>query len=121
MNTSYFAMMRHFPSDFEPIAICAKVPSWYHGQVYKKVAPSFDILMEYKRTGNEETYTKTYTEFLQTLNVEEIVNDLRTLSNGKEIVMLCYEKSSDFCHRHLLSKWLNDNGYDCEEWKKPSV
>ena len=46
MKTSYFAMMRHFPSDFEPIAICAKVPSWYHGQVYKKVAPSFDILME---------------------------------------------------------------------------
>lgn len=118
MLTSYFAMMRHFPNDITPIAICAKVPTWYKGKSYKKVAPSFDILMAYKKTGDEETYTKAYNAFLNTLNADEIVNDLKTLSDGKEIVMLCYEKSSDFCHRHLLAKWLKNHGYDCKEWKK---
>lgn len=118
MKTSYFAMMRNFSQDVEPIAICAKVPPWYKGAVYKKIVPDYNILMEYKRTGNVETYTRKYNDFLSTLNVEDIVNDLRKISKGKEPILLCYEKSTDFCHRHLLSKWLNQNGIKCEEWKK---
>lgn len=118
MRTSYFAMMRYFPEELEPIAICAKVPSWYKGKVYGKIAPSFDILMQYKQTKDEVTYTKQYKQFLQTLNAKEIVNDLKELSDGKEVVLLCYEKSSDFCHRYLVSEWLKENGYKCEEWKK---
>lgn len=118
MLTSYFAMMRHFPDNLTPIAICAKVPAWYEGKVYKKVAPSFDILMAYKKTRDEETYTKAYNQFLKTLDADQVVKDLMALSDGKEVVLLCYEKSSDFCHRHLLAKWLKDHGYNCEEWKK---
>jgi hypothetical protein len=26
--------------------------------------------------------------------------------------------NSDFCHRHLVSKWLCDNGYDVSEYSK---
>lgn len=52
--TSYFAMMRNFPENIIPIAICAKPPTWYEGLVYKKLAPSYDILMQYKTQPNEE-------------------------------------------------------------------
>lgn len=31
------------------------------------------------------------------------------------VIFLCYEKSSDFCHRKLFAKWLNNAGYECEE------
>ena len=27
----------------------------------------------------------------------------------------CYEKPSDFCHRHLVADWLNKNGVECKE------
>lgn len=33
------------------------------------------------------------------------------------IALICYEKPSDFCHRHLVAEWLNQNGYKCEEWR----
>ena len=32
-----------------------------------------------------------------------------------DFALVCYEKPSDFCHRHLVADWLNKNGYDCEE------
>lgn len=37
--------------------------------------------------------------------------------NGKDIALICYEKPSDFCHRHLVAEWLNQNGYRCDEWR----
>ena len=43
--TSYFAKLKFFPKDLIPISICAKAPSWYDGLQYKKVAPTYDILL----------------------------------------------------------------------------
>lgn len=37
------------------------------------------------------------------------------------IVLLCYEKPEDFCHRHLVADWLNSSKilpYDIKEWRK---
>ena len=34
-----------------------------------------------------------------------------------DIALICYEKPSDFCHRHLVAEWLNQNGFKCEEWR----
>lgn len=36
---------------------------------------------------------------------------------GKEICLICYEKPSDFCHRHLVADWLNKNGVKCKEYE----
>jgi uncharacterized protein (DUF488 family) len=30
-------------------------------------------------------------------------------------VLLCYEKSGDFCHRHLVAEWLRRYGYEVKE------
>lgn len=31
------------------------------------------------------------------------------------IALVCYEKSGDFCHRHIVADWLNQAGYDVKE------
>lgn len=33
------------------------------------------------------------------------------------IALVCYEKPSDFCHRHLVAQWLSQNGFKCKEWR----
>jgi uncharacterized protein (DUF488 family) len=33
------------------------------------------------------------------------------------IALVCYEKPTDFCHRHLVADWLKEHGYECEEFK----
>ena len=41
------------------------------------------------------------------LDAQRVYEDLERLSNGRDCVLLCYEKSGDFCHRHLVADWLN--------------
>ena len=51
------------------------------------------------------------------LNAESVYRDLEKLSNGDDCVLLCYEKSGDFCHRHLVANWLSDNlGIEVKEY-----
>ena len=112
-------MMRNFPDNILPIAICAKPPSWYDGIVYKKLAPTYDILMNYKTNPNEQIYTERFTsEIINRLNFETVISELTQLSNGKDIALLCFEKPTDFCHRHLIAKHLISLGYDVTEFKK---
>lgn len=121
--TSYFAMLRNFPDDVVPIAICLKVPDWYKGIQYKKLAPKYDFFVQYLKDKNEEHYVDCFKKQVTgVLKADDIVNEIRSLlpapDKDKDIVLLCYEKPSDFCHRHLVAEWLNENGYECEEWSK---
>lgn len=123
--TGYFAMIKKLPKDIIPISICVNTPSWYHGLAYKKLAPTYDILMTYKRDGNENLYERKYREnILDKLNPMDVCKELydtaQTQIQTKDIILLCYEKSTDFCHRHLVSKWFRDNGIPAEEYN-PSV
>lgn len=123
--TTYFSKLNKLPYNTVPVAICAKVPEWYKGKQYKKLAPSYDILMQWKSSPNPTLYTSRFnSEILAQLNPLDVIIDIINLvdPNGEDddiplnIALVCYEKSDDFCHRHLVSKWFNDNGIKCEEW-----
>ena len=117
--TSYFAKLKSLPENIIPISICAKTPEWYKGLTYKKLAPGYDILMKYKANKDEESYTKNYKEqVLSNLDPEKVAYELLLTTTGanKDVCLLCYEKSSDFCHRHLVAEWIRSFGFECEEW-----
>ena len=121
--TSYFAKLRNLPWYYKPISICAKPPNGYSGLQYKKLAPTYSILMNYKKNLDKELYTERFEkEILDKLNPEDVVKELLTLAGNfkgvnysPEIVLVCYEKPTDFCHRHLVADWLNEYGYDVQE------
>ena len=121
--TSYFAKLKSLPDNIIPISICGKAPDWYKGLQYKKLAPKYDFFMEWKKTHDNDYYIKCFNEqILDKLNALTVMRDLVDLVNstenhtGKEIALICYEKPSDFCHRHLVADWLRKNGLQCEEW-----
>lgn len=35
---------------------------------------------------------------------------------NQHIVLVCYEKPADFCHRHLVADWMKQHGIQMEEW-----
>ena len=121
--TSYFAKLNKLPEDITPISICAKATSWYHGLEYKKLAPKYDFFMEWKQNHDNDYYTKCFNEqVLGNLNPVDVITDLSRLDYGfnigeNDVCLLCYEKPTDFCHRHLVSQWLTKNGFSCEEYK----
>ena len=48
-------------------------------------------------------------KILRKLDPKEVFKELETLSNGKDIVLLCFEKRNEFCHRHLFASFLEEN------------
>lgn len=138
--TSYFAKLKELEKhNIIPISICGKAPDWYKGLQYKKLAPKYRFFMEWKKNHDNDYYTKCFNEqVLNTINPFWMIihdfcelipywskKDLQlshsTLWESKDvnIALICYEKPSDFCHRHLVAEWLNQNGFKCNEWRKP--
>ena len=106
--TSYFAKAKKIPDDIVKISICGKAPQWYNGLQYKKVAPKYGFFMEWKQNHDNDFYIEHFNkEVLDCLSAKQVYDDLERLSNGRDCVLLCYEKSSDFCHRHLVANWLS--------------
>ena len=122
--TSYFAKLKSLPNNIIPISICGKAPDWYKGLQYKKLAPKYDFFMKWKENHDNDYYIKCFNEqVLDKTDILTVIRDLIDLSNadgslvGKNICLICYEKPSDFCHRHLVADWLNKNGFECKEWE----
>lgn len=118
--TSYFAKIKYLPKNIIPISICGKAPKWYNGLEYKKLAPKYDFFMQWKKNGDNKYYIDRFNEeVLGKLNAGEVIKELYKLSSqsNEDIALICYEKPDDFCHRHLVSYWLNQNGIKCSEYK----
>lgn len=72
--------------------------------------PPAHLLLKYKEDHDENAYEKNYRkEVLDKLDPAAVAKEL----DGK--VLCCYEKSDNFCHRHLVAAWLRENGFECRE------
>lgn len=123
--TSYFAKIKQFPKNVIPVAICAKVPEWYTGLRYSKLAPKYDVLMKYKNDHNEADYTKCFRETtLALLRPHWVIGDLMKkaypfgMNPNVHVALICYEKPSEFCHRHVIAEWFREYGIECREWEE---
>lgn len=128
--TSYFAKLKSLPDHVIPVSICGKAPGWYKGLQYKKLAPKYDFFMEWKENHDNDYYIRCFNEqVLNKLNAEQVVKELDSIllnatttidynGNPKEapsVALVCYEKPSDFCHRHLVAEWLIRFGVEVKE------
>ena len=119
--TTYFAKLKKLPENIIPIAICAKPPKGYSGAVFHTLAPKYDFFMKWKENHNNDYYIKCFNEqVLDKLDAYNTVIELSELAGfinrHNDICLICYEKPGDFCHRHLVSDWLNKNDFKCKEW-----
>lgn len=120
--TGYYAQMKKYKAaGLVPVSIAYLTPVWYEGETCFELAPSRKLLKGYKAGEvTQEEYAKQYKDFLKTVNWGEVIEKLFTISDrhdGRDLVLCCYEKPSDFCHRHLLAEYLTKSGYPVEEFK----
>ncbi len=110
--TSYFARADKVPN---PISIARSTPSWFKGEVYEKLAPSWDLLKAYKRGGlSKKEYTERYLSELaeRGMTVEKLIEEL-----PDECTLLCWETPLGFCHRHIVAWVLRNSGIEVKEWE----
>ena len=108
--TSYYGSRKL--GDRYKVQISTSAPSYYKvDAVMKEAAPDWSTVSRIKNHQIDEAQYKI--EYLQKLwkNKDLILAKLASLireAGGKDVVLLCYEKPSDFCHRHLFMEWLED-------------
>ena len=109
--TGYFARLKNYIKlDYEPVAICGGSPFWYKRLEYKKLAPKREFFYQWKdgKIDNDEYVKQYHEQVLGELDPKKVIEELRNEIKSDKIVLLCYEKPFDFCHRHIISHWLSN-------------
>lgn len=94
------------------ISIARVVPFW-KGDRYRELMPSAELIRDYKDgLINEEQYTIRYKQEVLSKLDPKLVG---LLLEGR--ILLCYEKTGSFCHRHIVAEWLREAGFEVKELK----
>ena len=102
--TGNFAnITKYIDAGLTPISI-AMSARHFTGILYRKLNPELSYL-----TDDPIDYEPKYNKKLLSLDANVVFNELKSLSKGKDIVLLCHEGETLFCHRHLVARWLTDN------------
>ena len=102
LYTSYYANSRNLDlGKCVGISIGRPVPI----PVIEELVPSPYV---YSSKGDELEYTKRYLRQLYSLDVNEILMKIYSIT-GDNSILLCYEGQGKFCHRHIVSRWITYN------------
>lgn len=104
--TGYYGALKFYrEKGLFPVAISLSVPHWIGGGIpnYKPLNPK-GWMLKLDRPEYTEAYNET---ILGNVVYEDFLDWLDKVSEGKDVVLLCFEKPSDFCHRQLVAEWLN--------------
>ena len=118
ISTSYISKINKIKElGMVPVSVTRFLPETLKVENIPELSPESIILFRYKRDHNVSKFTESFKLQLSKLNKEKIINKLEDISqkhNNADIVLVCYEKQSDFCHRHILAEWLGSD-YNIEE------
>ena len=125
--TSYFGNIKKIKAKMPQlvlISIAGKTPDWFDGKKLPELAPKYEWWKEWEDNYKDNPpdnginfyTTKYYETVLSETDPESIATKLKTIADGKDVCLLCYETPENFCHRQLVAEWLNNAGIACTEW-----
>lgn len=109
--TSYFAASRNFNKNAVVLGITRFPPNWWNGLNIDKWAPSEKLLRQYRNKEIDEfIFSMEYVQELQDrgFTQKKVKEILETIGGDRDIILCCYEKPGDFCHRHVFANWMAD-------------
>ena len=105
--TSYFAKAAILrKAGIVPIGVALWPARFFRGISMKQVAPRRYMLDD--RLTDEEYIRMYRNDVLRLVDARSFIQDLERASRGMDVALCCFEKPGDFCHRHILAKWLNE-------------
>ena len=113
--TSYFSSKIYNKEN--GISISRYVAFW-EGKSYPLLYPSVELLKWWKNLTKKQQHNIWLRDQYEQAYFNETLNKLDPHIVAAELegkVLLCYEKSEDFCHRHIVAEWLERSGYEVKE------
>lgn len=103
--TSYYGNWRKFPEGYRQVAISTTVPPGFKGGRLISLTPSSQLVWDYKDNKVDEMGFRE--RYFRGLDLKEpVVTAVLEKLKDIDAVLLCYEKTGDFCHRHLLREYV---------------
>lgn len=131
--TSYYAMLDKQPSNLQPIAISRGTYRWnadaQRAPRYWPLAPDKKLHRYAQiREGDgkppvDSVYRSIFKRQLETLDPHAVIIQLHDIvdtqwndpTQCEGMLLYCFERPEDGCHRHLVAAWLREHGYYCTE------
>lgn len=113
--TSYFSNHKNFPPDAAYITIARGQPLGNFMPRLEELTPSWNIIDRYHEDWDEEAYKVEFWKQLDALDFDAVMRRLKTMSGGKDVVLVCWEGKDRFCHRHLVAEWFGQHGVEANE------
>lgn len=104
----YTAQYKYKGKDRIDITVKGATGAW------KIFAPTWDMVNHYKHTGDKTVYKFLYQNNILSYALKHkanFINKIVKYSRVKDITLVCFCRSGDFCHRVLLAKWLEKEFY----------
>lgn len=117
---SYYGS-RSIPEDAFIVQISTSRPNGMEVDVeFRSVYPDYKTMVGPHKDGtiDDAEYSRRYKEAVLDPNRDKILDSverMKEMAEDRDIYLLCYEKPGAFCHRYLVSNFLNENGISCEE------
>lgn len=112
IKTGYFAKTKVYEEDgYKPYSISRITPKGCHCGEIKELAPTWDILKGYKDgTITSGEYTSKYWQMLSSKDIKVLLDEklIHLTPEEKGIVLLCYEKNPEDCHRSILASYCKE-------------
>ena len=122
--TGYFAKLKSYEGNcLHPFSVALYPPQFFKKagyQTYHILTPSRELFSKFKNNEiSVEKYIEIYCkENLENLDVDSVVKFLSGHSyHNRDVILLCFEKPTFFCHRELIRIWFNQNGVECKEYE----
>lgn len=112
--TSYFAKLNKIlDAGYFPVSIARYIPNGIDNISQLNIfAPSEELLRKIKSGEIDETeYEKIYRKDMERFDfnrVWETFEQISEINGKKDLVLLCYEKGGDFCHRHIFASIMGE-------------
>lgn len=93
-----------------PLAIsisCIRPRWWPNIKWMPELGPTWEMVKQYKIDHDIENYTAKFWDVLFERGLTDPYVIVEQIPENS--ILLCWEKPSDFCHRHLIAKWFVDS------------
>jgi len=108
MKKFYTSNFKNFSRVTNPVSISRKPPAWYAGKSVTELCPTWNLVSDYKKGHIDSSeYEERYKIELEN-NGADFNKIIEELPEGS--TFLCFEEKGQFCHRHLIAKYINETG-----------
>ncbi len=118
--TSYYGNSRRLrEAGAAMICVSVKKPAYFsHIPQISAVCPTYYMIS--RRCPHDE-YLRLYDQILARLDPRFVLRQIEEFAQGRDAALCCYEKPGDFCHRHILARWLTEGtGVEVTEFPAPA-